>query len=269
MQYPDLHAEVLSALLAGGNPALGRRIAADRRSRLEYVGISVPARRKLVRQGFSFSTIPDEQELNIWDELWMHSDNGDVLFCALDHVQAIVRRHVEPTLWPILRCWICRIENWCHADALSGIYSRLLEADQQSVLPALKAWNQVDELWYRRVSITSLVHNRGQNAVFLLPESVFPMLTGCLDDHRDAVQKAIGWVLREMNRVFPVEVRGFLDGSLTRIGATALSRATEHWNEVERRALRERRKQAMKSDWPRARPRRGALAASCCLPPIE
>ena len=245
MQYPDLHAEVLAALSAGGNAALGRRIAADRRSRLVYVGISVPARRKLVKQGFSFSTLPAEHVLTIWDDLWMHSNYGDVLICALDHVQATVRQRAEPTLWPMLRRWISRIENWCHADALSGIYSRLLEADQQTVFSTLQTWNQTDELWHKRVSITSLVHYTGKNAVFLPPKIMLPMLAGCLDDQRAMLQKAVGWVLREMYRVYPVEVQRFLEGSLNRIGATALSRAIEHWDAADRQTMRERRKQAL------------------------
>ena len=91
--------------------------------------------------------------------------------------------------------WVRRVENWCHSDCLSGLYSRLLEADPDSVLPVLRRWNANDALWPRRVSIVSLIHYTGKNAVFLGPDTVLPMIDNCVDDDRYYMQKAVGWVL--------------------------------------------------------------------------
>lgn len=242
MQYHDYHAELLAVLRANGDPEYGRRIAADRRSQLDYVGISVPDRRKLMKQGFSFSDLPDGQMLEVWDDLWLHSDNGDVLFCVIDYYHPMLRKQINPIFWPTMKHWIARVENWCHADGLSGIYSRLLEADMNTVLPTLQEWNAMDDLWPKRVSIVSLVHYTGKNAVFLSPDIVFPMVASCLDDHRDYMQKAVGWVLREMDRVYPEDVKRFLEDSMATIGATALSRAIERRGKSERHEMQERRK---------------------------
>ena len=245
VQHADFHDEVLSALLASGRPEWGRRIAHDRRSALQYAGVPTPVRRNLVKAGFTFYRLPAQQVLRVWDDLWMHSDNGDVLSCAIDYMRHVVGHTDVHAQWPVLRDWIARVDNWCHADSLSGVYSRLVEADPDTVLPVLRAWNKMEQVWYRRVSITSLIHNTGKNAAFLPPKIVMPMVRGCLEDHREPMQKALGWVLREMNRAYPEDVRSFLENSFTAIGAVAFSLAIERDAPDERRRMRDRRKRAL------------------------
>ena len=57
----------------------------------------------------------------------------------------------------------------------------------------------------------SLIHYSGKNAVFLPVEKVLPLVSNCLDDQRHYVQMAVGWVLREMGRVYGGEVTAFLE----------------------------------------------------------
>ena len=123
----DFHEEVAQALTAIGNPALGETIRKDRGSELEHLGIRFTELRKRVKQGFSFYTLPEEQVLEVWDTLWRSSPYGDVLFAALEYYAPIVRKGVSPDLWPVIRHWSGRVDNWCHSDLLSGVYSRVLE----------------------------------------------------------------------------------------------------------------------------------------------
>ena len=99
----------------------------------------------------------------------MGSEWGDVLFAAEEYYRPRVRKQVDPAYWPVMKRWIARVDNWCHSDGLSGTYSRLLEADPASVMPVLERWNKDEALWPRRVSIVSLIHYSGKNAVFLTP----------------------------------------------------------------------------------------------------
>ena len=87
MQHPQFHDEVTEGLAAIGRPKLAEWTGKDRRSDMTYLGVRVPDRRKLARKGFSFYDRPDEEVLAIWDDLFMHSPVGDVLFCALDNLQ--------------------------------------------------------------------------------------------------------------------------------------------------------------------------------------
>lgn len=221
------HDEVVAALRAIGNPQRGEAIRLDRGSDLQYLGIGFPALRARVKQGFSFSGQPEAEVLAIWDALWRSSPYGDVLFAALGYLAPIVRKRVPPALWSTVRHWSDRVDNWCHSDALSGLYSRVLEAQFESVYPQLQAWNASESEWLRRLSITSLIHYSGKNAVFLAPEQMLPLVANCVADHRKYVELAVGWVLRELGHAHPDEVTAFLGRHAARMGSRAFARAIE------------------------------------------
>lgn len=223
--FADAHDEVLAALRAIGNPRRGEAVQRDRGSALQHLGIGFPALRVRVKQGFSFSKRPAGEVLAVWDALWQRSPVGDVLFAALAHYEPVVRKQVPPTLWPVLRGWNERVDNWCHADMLAGLYSRMLQAQFDAVYPQLQAWNAAPGEWQRRLSITSLVHYTGKNAVFLAPEPILPLLAACVHDPRPSVQMALGWVLRELGRAYPREAAAFLKQHGPRMSAKARARA--------------------------------------------
>jgi 3-methyladenine DNA glycosylase AlkD len=241
----DYHREVVQALSAIGDPEFGERIRKDRGSQLEHLGIRFPELRRRVKQGFSFYALPEEQVLEVWDALWRSSPYGDVLFAALEYYAPIARRHVSPMLWPVVRHWADRVDNWCHSDLLSGLYSRILETYPNEVFPQIRVWNAADREWLRRISIVSLVHYSGRNAVFLPPDEVLPLVSSCVGDARHSVQAAVGWVLREMGHVYPEEVTGFLETHAAAMSAFAFSRAIERRSAGDRARLRELRKASL------------------------
>ncbi|HEY6135717.1 MAG TPA: DNA alkylation repair protein [Rubrivivax sp.] len=235
------HDEVVAALRAIGDPRRGEAIRRDRGSQLQYLGIGVPALRARVRQGVSFSALPAAQLLELVDELWRTSPYGDVLFAALETLAPIVRKEVAPGVWPVVRHWHERIDNWCHSDVLAGVYSRVLEARFDEVYPQLEAWNRSPGEWPRRLSLTSLIHYTGQNAVFLPPERMLPLLSACVDDHRKFVALALGWVLRELGRKHPGVAAQFLAQHAARMSAPAFARAIERHRPEERMRLSKHR----------------------------
>ena len=107
----------------------------------------------------------------------------------------------------------------------------------------LEVWNRAEDQWLRRISIVSLVHYSGKNAVFMPLERVLPLVTACLDDEREYVQKAVGWVLREMGRVYPDAVRRYLEDHAQSIAALAVRRAIERRPAGERAELLALRRQ--------------------------
>jgi DNA alkylation repair enzyme len=219
------HDEVVAALRDIGNPRYGAAIAKDRRSSLEHLGIGFPALRKRVREGFSFYDRPEGDVLVIWDGLWRTSPYGDVLFAALEYYAPRVRKNPSPVLWPVVRHWPTRVDNWCHADNLSSLYSWILASDPDTVYPQLEAWSRATDQWLRRISLVSLIHYSGKNAVFMPLDRVLALVTACLDDERKDVQKAVGWVLRETSRVYPDEIGSYLDEHAATISSLALRRA--------------------------------------------
>lgn len=233
-QHAPHHDEVLAALAAIGDPRRGEAIRRDRGSALPHLGIGMPALRARVKQGFSFSSHPEAEVLAIWDALWRTSPYADVLFAALETLAPIVRKRAPPALWHTVRPWSERIDNWCLSDALSAVYSRLLEAQFNLVYPQLQAWNAAPSPWLRRLSLTSLIHYSGKHAVFLTPQQMLPLAEHCVTDHRKVVELALGWVLRELGHAHPDAVTGFLERHAAAMSARALARAVERRAPVQR-----------------------------------
>ena len=223
----DYHDEVVTALRKIGNVRLGAAIARDRGSSMKHLGIRFPALRKRVKEGFSFYDRPADKVLAIWDRLWRTSPYGDVLFAALEYYAPRVRKEVSPAVWPVVRKWPARVDNWCHADGLASLYSWILAGDPDGVYPQLVKWNRADNEWLRRISLVSLIHYSGKNAVFVPPGRVLPLVTTCLPDQSEYVQKAVGWVLREMDRAYPDEVGSYIEEHAAAMSVVALRRATE------------------------------------------
>jgi len=116
-------------------------------------------------------------------------------------------------------------------------YSRLLERHPKQVYFQLQRWNKTDDEWLRRLSLVSLIHYTGKNAVFLPPEKVLPLVENCLNDNRYFLQKAVGWVLREMEHVYPDLIRSFIKEHAARMGSIEFSRSIERLDAEQRKAL--------------------------------
>ena len=238
----NYHDEVLYALEKVSEPDRAEAIKADRRSSLDFLGVRTPALRQVVKKGFSFYAQPEAQILQIWDEIWTLSTYAEVMNAAIEYYGLKTKKQVDPDLWPVLKHWSNRVENWAHADGLGGLYSRILEHDPNPVYKQLKLWNTGPNEWLRRISLVSLIHYTGKNAVFLSPDQVLPLVDNCLLDERDYVQKALGWVLREMGHVYPDEIRAYIEKNNTDLSSIAFSRAIERRDVSEREKLRQLRK---------------------------
>ena len=242
IKFPKYHLEVVQALTLIGNPAFGKAVQKDRGSNLKHLGIKFPDLRRRVKQGFSFYSLPEEQVLEVWDALWQTSLYGDVLFAALEYYLPIIKKQVPSNLWSVVKGWSKRVDNWCHSDGLSAIYSRILESNPKEVYPQLVEWNQSENEWLRRISLVSLIHYSGKNAVFMPPRKVLPLVSKCLDDQRYYVQTAVGWVLREMGQTYQSEIANYIETHADTLSTPAFSRSIERLHTKEQTRLREIRK---------------------------
>ena len=176
--------------------------------------------------------------LAIWDGVWRHANNGDVLFAALDTYRTPGIHNANDAFWHTVIGWIERIDNWAHADDLARICSFVLEAQTDAVYPVLESWSSSDSEWHKRVSIVSLIHYSGKNAVFMPVEPVLHLVKNCVDDNRESVYKAVGWLLRETMAKYPDEIGDFLRTHAPAMHAHAIRRATEKLPTNERDRLR-------------------------------
>ncbi|MEV0709826.1 MULTISPECIES: DNA alkylation repair protein [Nocardia] len=92
-----------------------------------------------------------------------------------------------------------------------------------------------ESLWERRVALlTTFAFIKAGDA-----STTFALAERLLTDRRDLIQKALGWMLREVGkRIDRTLLTGFLDAHAAAMGRTALGYATEHLDPADRAAYR-------------------------------
>ncbi|MFI6167151.1 DNA alkylation repair protein [Nocardia sp. NPDC051052] len=116
-----------------------------------------------------------------------------------------------------------RVNNWDLVDvSAENILGPWLLDKPRDLLFDLAA---AASLWERRVALLStfaFIKSGDATTTFELSEYL-------LDDRHDLIQKALGWMLREVGkRIDQQQLTGFLDKHAADLGRTALSYATEH-----------------------------------------
>ena len=126
-----------------------------------------------------------------------------------------------------------RVNNWDLVDASAPtLLGGFLIDRPRDVLFEMAA---SDVLWQRRVAIIAtagFIHKGDPSTTLEIAELLVP-------DREDLIQKAVGWMLREVGkRVDRAVLLAFLEEHAARMGRTALSYATEHLTPEERARFR-------------------------------
>jgi 3-methyladenine DNA glycosylase AlkD len=126
-----------------------------------------------------------------------------------------------------------RVNNWDLVDASAEfiVGPHLLHGDR-SLLTQLAA---SPSLWERRVAVLATFHFIKQGD----PSTTLDLAERLLTDREDLMQKAVGWMLREIGkRVSRDPLIAFLDAHAAQMPRTMLSYATEHLTPDERARYR-------------------------------
>ncbi|GGN73693.1 hypothetical protein GCM10011610_16450 [Nocardia rhizosphaerihabitans] len=191
-----------------------------------FLGVRVPATRKVAKQ---FATLPLKQIGELLDSP-AHEERLAALlilnarFAAASKPRtrddAARAEMVEFYLDAVRRG---RVNNWDLVDASAEhiIGPWLLDQDRALLFQLA----QQDSLWERRVALLStFAFIKAGDA-----STTLELAAKLLDDRRDLIQKALGWMLREVGkRADPAVLTGFLDVYAPSMGRTALSYAAEH-----------------------------------------
>ncbi|MDS1113832.1 DNA alkylation repair protein [Gordonia westfalica] len=204
----------------------------------EFIGLRVPQQRAIAKR---FRGIGSDEVVALLDSP-IHEHRLIALFLLRGEFERTLRPKSGPDRDDAAR-WVelyldavrrGRVNNWdlvdSSADSILGDYCR--RRDENAVILAHAA---DADLWRRRVGIiATFAHTKHGDASALL--SVAPHVR---DDRRDLIQKAFGWMLREVGkRVDEQILLGYLEENAARMGRTALSYAIEHRTPEERAHLR-------------------------------
>ncbi|QKT09246.1 DNA alkylation repair protein [Gordonia sp. X0973] len=186
-----------------------------------FAGVSVPELRKLAR-GFRGTSLPTVAAL-LDDEL--HEVRMLALFLMVDgYERASDSARAEWVQGYRDAVAAGRVNNW---DLVDSSARQILGAwcVASGDFDELVAYARREALWERRVGIV------GTHAHLFVGDAAATLAVApvVVDDRRDLIQKAFGWMLREMGkRVSRETLIGYLDAHAPELGRTALSYAVEH-----------------------------------------
>ena len=206
-------------------------------------GIRLPELREVYQKGFSFSALTHNEQSKIWDYVWKHSNNHEVMQMPLLYFEARAKKN-KNTLqdWKVLRTWIDRIDGWEHGDRLAAIYTILYEHNRNTLYPIWQKWNKSKNLWKRRNGLLALIYYASPKRTYPPITKVLPLVKPLIADPDPYIQKAVGWTLRECYKLYPKKTYAFLDKEILNLSATAFSYGTEKLTKEEKTQLKEKRK---------------------------
>jgi len=257
-QIGQLVEEVEGRLIATAHdvsPAQAEKLRLYHGSEVDHLGLSVPVQRQALRSGYSFSKLPFEQQLPIWDAVWRGARYYETKAQALYYCAARRKPAELIQLWPIVGDWIEMVDCWDTSDELSSIYARILEVEALTgeVYTVLCTWNRSANPWKRRQSILSLLYYCRSRRSILSSTRILPLIETLLGDDNRFVQKAVGWSLREALTPFPTETTAFIRRHAQALSPVAFAEATRKLSPelrgeiIARRRLRARSGKSIRS----------------------
>lgn len=216
--------ELTTILIAKGSPRRAESAQRDKGSTKTFLAIRVPVLREVAVRSFALRELSPADRLAVWDHVWRKSPHYEVMSIPLMHYLA-QKAKIDAAVFPVMREWIDRIDDWGHCDGFGGCMSFLAHKSKGDVLPTLRKWNRAKDIWRIRASIVSLVHYSGKNAVYLTPDEVLPFLERHLGHDNKYVANAVGWILREMHHVYAKEIDRYVAAHRDELTRAALRKA--------------------------------------------
>jgi 3-methyladenine DNA glycosylase AlkD len=193
-----------------------------------FLGVTVPQIRKIANE-YKDLTLPQIDKL-------MASKFHEVRFCGLviltlqfkSSSESIVHKKIFDFYLKQVKAE--RVNNWDLVDVSAPIIGQYLIGLGSSNQLLLKLASS-KSLWQRRVAIVFTF-------AFIrvaIPQPTLLVAKELLRDEQDLIHKATGWMLREMGKRNPIELRRFLEKNVSVMPRTMLRYAIEKFSETERK----------------------------------
>jgi 3-methyladenine DNA glycosylase AlkD len=193
-----------------------------------FLGVTVPQIRKIANE-YKDLTLPQIDKL-------MTSKFHEVRFSGLviltlqfkSSSESIVHKKIFDFYLKQVKAE--RVNNWDLVDVSAPIIGQYLIGSASSNQLLLKLASS-KSLWQRRVAIvfTFAFIREG------IPQPTLVVAKQLLHDDEDLIHKATGWMLREMGKRNPIELRKFLERHVSVMPRTMLRYAIEKFSSTERK----------------------------------
>ena len=220
----ELVEQIKAELRGAAEPARAPQMQAYMKSTMPYLGVPLPATRRIARQAALAHPPPDVGELlDRATDLWRTADYREERYAATE-LTGIRLAAGRLELLPLYTEMIVTGAWWDHVDGVSPRIGDLLLAHRSSMLPVIRQWSVDQDRWLRRSSIICQLGFKDRTDVDLLSE----VIASNLSDREFFVRKAIGWALRQYARTDPDWVRAFVRAHEGSLSPLSRREATKH-----------------------------------------
>lgn len=228
--------EALTMLRARADPRRARGVQAYFKESVRAFGVSAPQLREVAaqlhRQVKREWTVEDA--IALCDRL-LPRPELEAKGVAILMLHRFRKTYPE-ALFEKTRGWLLanRLDNWASVDSLCPeVIGALIEA-HPPLLVRLESWARSPNRWVRRASLVSLLKLARRPEY---KDAVYAMARRHFGSADDLVQKAAGWLLREVGKQDMRALEAFLRAHGPRIPRTTLRYAIERFPPARRRAL--------------------------------
>ncbi len=192
----------------------------------KFLGVTVPNLRKIAKKyrGLPLADI-EQLLLSPW-----HEERLSSLFILVGQFE----RGDQETKQKIYNFYISHsnnINNWDLVDSSAPYIAGAWLTNQPNQLAILKKLATSDVLWDRRIAMLATFWDIREGK----PEVALQIAGILIDDKHDLIQKAVGWMLRELGKRCSKELLlSFLDEHYKTMPRTALRYAIEHFDQPTR-----------------------------------
>ncbi len=188
----------------------------------KFLCVSVPGIR-IIAKNFKDLPLPEVEEL-------LYSEWHEARLLALIILVERYKKADEPTRQAIYECYMRNIEhvnNWDLVDASAEYIVGPWLENRPEKLVVLQKLAMSKNLWERRIAMVATfayIKKGGADEALIIAEDL-------LHDQHDLIQKAVGWMLREIGkRVDTSLLIAFLDQHAATMPRTTLRYAIEHFS---------------------------------------
>ncbi len=192
----------------------------------KFLGVTVPEQRNIAKQ---FKDLSLKETEKLITSSW-HEERLTGLFILVDQYRrgdqvnkkAIYDFYISHTEW---------INNWDLVDSSAGYIVGSWLSDKPDKMKVLQKLASSNLLWDRRIAMLATFHYIKQGRA----DETLAVINILLYDKHDLIQKAVGWMLREIGkRVDRQVLTAFLDKHAATMPRTCLRYAIEHFSPSER-----------------------------------
>jgi len=211
-------------------PERAERERAYLKSDREFIGVSVPALRKLVKAQLAETEELDHQVLiSIVEALW-DSNVHERLMAAIE-VLAARPELPESADLPLMERMLRQAKTWALVDGLAvGTVGTLLERDPE-IAVELERWATDEDFWIRRSALLARLRPLRRGAGDF--ETFGRQADAMLEEREFFIRKAIGWVLRDTARKRPQLVIDWIAPRTDRASGVTMREVVRHLPEAD------------------------------------